>query len=90
MSINRSALNLGLMASITALFSCHIAYYLLSQNITVVVWATLFGIFLAFYRFGNSKKEHIFYVTLYAFITWIVLLIFSVISVLSEPYYRRC
>ena len=67
--------------SFTIMCSCllasNIAAIIFRGDFEIIAWSTLFGIFLPFFRGGNTKNKQISSVILYSIITYIILVIFA-------------
>ena len=61
----------------SVLLASNIAAIAFHGYFEIIAWSTLFGIFLPFFRAGNTKNKQISSVILYSVITYIMLVIFA-------------
>lgn len=66
-------------------FSSLSASYLYNHQMLPMIWAFVFGIFLPFYRFGNTKLEQIKSLTTNTILVLIMMLLASFVSLISLP-----
>lgn len=75
--------------TLSVLLSSFFSFYYYNGNIMFVTWAFIFGLFLAYYRFGDSKFKQIKYLSTYTTVTFIVIFIAAIISTIHNPFFKE-
>lgn len=76
---------LSSIITFSVFFSSLIAFALCNHEIQPVIWSFVFGIFLPFYRFGNTKFEQIKSLSTNTILVLIMMLLASFVSFIKSP-----
>jgi hypothetical protein len=86
LSSNKNSLILGAITSFAALLSGTTTVYFFHGDRFSLLWACVFGLFLAFHRFGSSSHQQVFYVVLSGVLGLCAIMLTSLISLLQPPF----
>ncbi len=85
---NKNEIVFGATASLSCLLSGLSSYFIFNGGRTDILWACVFGIFLAFHRFGNNKKTQCRYIIIGSLLALISLTLTIFISTLPFPFFN--
>ena len=87
---NKNGIIFGTTATLATILGSNAAKYIFPGNFNILVWSTVFSVFLLFYRFGDNKNTQFKLLIIYSILTIIVLAITGSIMLLPRESMLIC